>query len=337
VRLFFSRGIAAELGILAMWRGTFRMTASNGRGHMTNVALSPTHSPLPSLATRSFRRNSLAQLDAELLRVPQAVVSEHFWLAVRRLDEMLGPVLFVARKGAEASRRRRVLDEVMALMHGMSALVGYLDNVARATLPSAGKKNKPAKDVLTQMENTIDRTFKVPINLVKHAQHQLAWVEQSTLHVRTAGFIVFGAIESGVRGSAHGSRPIEEGYSFAFLLRSVLPAVFDVCRICEAALDAWGLLEPVERSSAEQGTSEDRVAQLRRVLDLCASLPSAGFPNELGRAVLDLELTGCQVSVKKGFDLEILEESRTTSLEVDALRQGDTVKLPYWMRQKSGS
>jgi hypothetical protein len=306
----------------------------DGRDALLSMAveiLSSAHTPLPSLATRFFRPGAREKLDSKLLRAPNGVVEEFFWQVVRRLEEMLGKVLFEAAGGANTTQRARVLDEAMGLRHDVSALVDYLDRIANATLPSLGKK-KSSKEVLAQMERGIDRCFKIPINLVKHAQHRLAWVEQSTPRTKTAGFIVFGAIEPGVRGSAYEGRPIEEGYSFAFFLRSALPSIFAVCRICESALDKEDLLEPASAESLGHVHQDETVAQLRKVLDLCASLPVIGFPNERGRAVTDLQMVTRHVSVGRQFKLGRLDETCTTTLQVDSVHQGDSVKLPYWMR-----
>jgi hypothetical protein len=211
----------------------------------------------------------------------------------------------------------------------MSALVDYLSKLLECVLPSEGKKNKLAKKVVAAMEKEVDRDFKVPINLVKHAQHRLNWVERFTPNERTSGFIVFGAIAPRVRGPVHGLRPVAEGYSFAYWLRRVLPAFFAVCRLCEKGLEEASAFTP--KFDAARPLREDREMQLRNVLNLTASLPARGFPNESGERVLELAVADRQVVVSREICLRDFNNGCTTSLKLEAAIQGESVKLPYWI------
>ena len=294
--------------------------------------LSDADSPLPPLcsASRLLRAEIQERLDQKLIPRIGPAVSGHFWELVKKLDSMLRDIPFAShQRGLEAGEQREgLLRTMQAIMHDMSAFNEYLGAVLAVALAQIGKKNKAANHAKDKLEALVNRNFKVPINLVKHSSFRLHWLECFTEAEMTTGFVVGGIVEPKLHGPASHSAPVAEGYSFAFILREVLPTFFQLCAVAEEALRQAQLFDPVGKD-LEPGKRAFDTALLGRVLSRLAALPIRGFPNEAGVRVPQLVLQGTALAYGPQPRLLAFKHEFRVSYEVPAL-QGQSYRIPYW-------
>jgi len=295
--------------------------------------LSQKNLPLPPLCDSSSRLLPDAQqrLDEKLLPRLGPELASNFWGLVRKLDAMLKDVFFANAQRPEANEaRHRLLESMQAIMHDLSALTEYLGDVLATAIPSAGKKNKAANRDKDKLEAIVNRTFKVPINLVKHARFRLQWLECFTDSEMTTGFILGGIVEPYHHGPASHRYPgVAEGYSFAFILRQVLPSYFRLCEIAEEALVEAKLFGPIDEAKPVGSLSLD-LALLQTVVDRLAALPVRGFPNEANTRVPQLVLKDHALAVGTQFRLLGFKAGCRFSYEATAVN-GQAFRIPYWL------
>jgi hypothetical protein len=200
-------------------------------------------------------------------------------------------------------------------------------------LPHTGKKNKIASAVKARLESKVDSKFKVPINLIKHERFKLYWLERASQIESTAGFVVTVLIRPNVQGPASYRFPVPEGFSFASLLRSVLPTIYELCDIAEDALTRAELVSPKTSSSAHPSESA-ALEKFSRVLDLLSTLPIRGFPNEKGQRVSHLTLQQGGTYVSSTFTIHDFKGNTKFHFNMPPARVGDEYKIPYWVPEK---
>lgn len=265
-----------------------------------------------------------------LPRIP-GVVSDYFWDMTRKLELILLDLPFASLQRAETSAaRERILECIKSLMHDLAALTEYLGDVLAHVLPHTGKKNKAAQRAKDQMEFAVNRLFKIPINLVKHARFKLHWLERYTASELTAGFFVSGMIRQGTKGPASYKYPVEEGYSFALLLRTVLPTIFRLCEIAESALAEAKLFQNGASPSAVALDSE-KASRLQFVTERLAALPIRCFPNEHHLRVPQLAFDGKRLFVQSTFRLLDFKAGSKFTFEMGSVAAGEKFKVPYWV------
>lgn len=298
---------------------------------MTPLSLAT--SPLPRLLGRAhLLRPSLKEsLESALFPGIPSAVSDYYWEVVLKLDAILRELPFAAmQRTSDNDRRHRVLEVMKSVMHDITALTEYLGDMLAHALPTSGTKNKAAHQAKRRLANEVDFHFKLPINLVKHERFKLRWLERYSPTELTAGFTVSGVIRPNTKGPASYRFPVAEGYSFALILRRVLPVLFKLCDIAEEALAAAKLFEaaalppsvPVEAS---------RMALLTNVTELLAALPVRGFPNEYRLRAPQLRLVGQQLVVANTFRILDFKHGCKFSFEIGNVAAGEHYKMPYWV------
>lgn len=301
--------------------------------------LSPRGSPIPALCTLSKGLSPAAKqkLDEKLYPCLASRVAEYFWDAVGHLTLILKELPFTAESfHAKEESRSIVLGHIRELMHEVSALKEYLGDVLTEILPREGKKSKKAEQVKARLEHVISFLYKAPINLVKHERFKLYWLEQSNSTGNTSGFVVTGMIAPGTKGPAnYRTKNVAEGYSFALLLRTTLPAIFELCTIAATALCESNLMPTITEDTTPDANADLHLSQLTSLLEGLSCLPCRGFPNEVGTRVAKLSLHEQQLMVDRTFKLQGFGSRWTVHFMLPAGNAGDIFQIPYWVHREA--
>lgn len=291
-------------------------------------------SPLPAICGRGWLLTAEASdcLEEALFPSIPIAVADYFWNMVSRLQEILRELPASDRGMSNNSGPRlRILDLMTILLHEISSLTEYLVDVLGKILPSVGRKNKAAQQAKNKLHHIVDRLFKIPINLVKHERFKLQWLDQYEQSTVTAGFTVNGKIDKNLIGSAsYRFESVAEGFSFAFILRKILPSIFEICEVAEDALDQATLFRKDALPSSPV-VRPDRYSMLVEVVGRLASLPYCGFPNERSERVMKLSLDNFRLGVEGTVIFTALSPPYGCEFQIESVIPGETYKLPYWI------
>jgi hypothetical protein len=250
-----------------------------------------------------------------------------------RLYAILDGLPFASMDDSQQNdRRKRILDNVELLMHRLASLNDYLGQLLRTALPSTGKKNRPAATAKERLDAEVELRFKAPVNLVKHHSFSLRWIEAYTDKERTKGFFVSGIIGKDLTGPANhrlGNRAVQEGYSFAVILREALAVMFRMADITEQALREAGLFDATEPSPWVP--DEAKLQELRMTLRLLNALPVRCFPNEHGHRALEYTMEGNAILAARTLRLSDFRSCRF-SCELGRVEGGKSYRPPYWVK-----
>lgn len=308
--------------------------------------MSSTSGPLPSLYVRagSLSPEVAERLNDKLLPGFSSAVYEYFWGLVEKLNAVLLALPDANLPLTDRGEARLIVIELIkAIMHEIAALSEYLGDALAIVLPAIGKRNKEASLAKAQMSSIVNPLFKAPINLIKHERFRLLWVELSTASIVTAGYCLVGIVEPREEGSSvtrrlgpasrrrHTASGLDfaEGYSFAYVLREVLPTVYKLCDVTENAL-ATAKLFKVGDVGGTPHPAGSRAILLNGVLASLAALSRYGFPNEKGIRLPQLVRHNQGVCVGTTFKLREFKHGFKVSSELGTNIKGEGAYLPYW-------
>jgi hypothetical protein len=272
--------------------------------------LSAHGSLLPSLVFRELTSDAKATLDSGLLQQPSGYVPGNFWVILGILAKLLEGLAIESMNAQDDSALKgELLGLTELLMHKISTLHEALEKSIAAL--SKGSSSRAMRRRRQELAAVVERHFKIPVNLIKHDNHTLQWLDAVSDSEHVSGFVVSGLIDQGLIGPASlGKKPksVDEGYSYPRFLRDSLSDV---------------------RKDASLQTTQNKVDLVVEALN---NLPHRCFPNEHGSMVSEFGIEkGSLIEIRKRRLVQF-KKCRFT-YTVPHLEKGGAYKMPFWQPQ----
>jgi hypothetical protein len=267
-------------------------------------------------------------LDTALVSDPCYEIPRRLGAILERVDRILDAVTVPGQIDTVACLR-----DTQALMTDISSSTEYLRTIVNAIANRPGGKKSEAA-VGKKLDQLANRSFKVPINKIKHDGFELAWVTFifESPHREVPGFAVNGLIERRQIGPAsfRFGDAIAEGYSFALFLRRAFEIFYLQCDLLEQlVLDVFGAELSGQDIVAPEAGPRGLVEQI--VIKL-AMLPLLGFPNEAKDDVPDLVVSAGTIFVGTGRKMQFPGGACRVQTQI-TVRKGYTFRMPFWVPQ----
>jgi len=224
--------------------------------------------------------------------------------------------------------RQRVLGDMFQLMVALSALGDVLKLAGRA-LSSDGIRPPPKRRLGDRIDHFLDRTIQIPANEIKHRGFDMGWLTLRSAFGVTHGYTVSGRVGSKLNAPIKyrdKDKSSPDGYSFAYVLRNSVTALFGICDALDAAFQASGCYvspPPSPRSRAE--TSPAVTAAIAHI----NGLPQRGFFDERGLEVPILKQEDGTLTATMRR-LRTHPPGTKVHFALNSVAAGVTYKLPYW-------
>ena len=263
----------------------------------------------------------------------EALISDPSYEIPRRLTDILGhisSILDTLEVPGEVDTGA-CLRTTQALMADVSSATEYLRSIVNAIASRPGGRRAEAA-VGKRIDQLAARSFKMPINKIKHDSFELGWVAfffESQRRV-VPGFVVNGLIERRQIGPAsfRFGEAIAEGYSFSLFLRRAFEIFYLQCDLVEL------MLCEVFRAELEKSTivsSDPGPRDLVEKINIrLALLPLIGFPNEINDVVPAIVVSSGTIYVGTGQKMQFPGGTCQVQTHISA-RKGYSSRMPFWM------
>ena len=217
-------------------------------------------------------------------------------------------------------------------MAALSAL-GDVLKLAGHALPVDGGRPPQRRRLGDRIDYLLDRTFQIPVNEIKHRGFAMGWLTLRSNFGVTHGYSVSGQIAPNLNASIKyraKDKSSPEGYSFAYVLRESVVALYGMCDALDSALMAAGCY------TATLTAHKPHAEAPRSVVDAIVAinaLPERGFFDERGLEIPLLEFCN-------GTLMATIRRLRThppgtkVHFEVDGVAPGTSYKMPYWPKSQ---
>lgn len=267
-------------------------------------------------------------LDAALISAPSYEIPRRLSSILGHIDRILDALTAQGDVDTAACLR-----DTQALMTDISAATEYLRAIVNAIADRPGGRRSEAA-VGKKLDQLANRSFKVPINKIKHDGFELAWVtfifENPPRLV--PGFAVNGLIERRQIGPAsfRFGDSIAEGYSFSLFLRRAFEIFYLQCDLIEqlvreafrAELDGQKVIPP------HAGARE----LVERIVIRLALLPLIGYPNESKDRVSELVVYAGTIYVGASRKIQFPGDPCRVQTQL-TVREDYAFRMPFWIPQ----
>lgn len=268
-------------------------------------------------------------LDAKLISAPSYEIPRRLSAILGHIDSILDALTVQGNVDTAACLR-----DTQALMTDIASATEYLRTIVNAIADRPGGRRSEAA-LGKKLDQLANRSFKAPINKIKHDGFELAWVtfifEDPPCVV--PGFVVNGLIERRQIGPAsfRFGDSIAEGYSFSLFLRRAFEIFYLQCDLIEqlmreafrAELDEQDVIPP------QAGPRE----LVERIVIRLALLPLIGFPNEKKDEVPEFVVSAGTIYVGAGRKMQFPGGRCRVQTRV-TVRQDHVFRMPFWINRQ---